>query len=55
MKVQFVYWQEKDVNFLSYLQDCPDHWTQGTSLEDIKQHLMDLYHGFSKNDLPGIR
>jgi len=50
MKVKFVYWQEKDGNFLGCLQDYPDHY-----IEDLKQHLMDLYHEFSNNELPGMR
>ena len=55
MKAQFTYWQEKDGWFLGYLNDYPDHWTQGEDLEDLKEHLRDLHEMFSANDLPGIR
>ena len=33
----------------------PDHWTQGEDLWDLKVQLLDRYHEFFKQDLPGIR
>lgn len=39
---EIVIWQEDDA-WLGYLQDYPDYWTQGDSLEDLKEHLGDLY------------
>lgn len=29
MKTKFTYWQEDDGILLGYLNDYPDHWTQG--------------------------
>ena len=55
MKAQFTHWQEKDGRFLGYLNDYPDHWTQGDDLEDLKEQLRDLHQMFSADDLPGIR
>lgn len=55
MKVQITYWKEKDGTFLGYLNEFPDHWTQGSDLEDLKEHLADLHKEFSKGDLPGIK
>ena len=51
----FTYWRESEGQFLGYLNAYPDHWTQGEDLEDLKAQLLDLYHDFSKQDLPGIR
>ena len=51
----FPYWRESDGNFLGYLNAYPGHWTQGDDLEDLKVQLLDLYHEFAKEDLPGIR
>ena len=51
----FTYWRESDDKFLGYLNAYPDHWTQGGDLEDLKVQLLDLYHEFFKQDLPGIR
>ncbi|MCA9466769.1 MAG: hypothetical protein KC643_15190, partial [Nitrospira sp.] len=50
-----VHYKELDGKYLGYLNDYPDHWTQGENLEDLKEHLSDLYKEFSKSDLPGIK
>lgn len=55
MNVKFTHWQEKDGTFLGHLNDYPDHWTQGESLEDLKEHLKDLHHLFSEDPIPGIK
>jgi hypothetical protein len=52
--VKFVYWEE-DGFWIGYLQDYPDYWTQGETLEDLKDHLRDLYHDLTRGDIPGIR
>ena len=51
----FTYWRESDGQFLGYLNAYPDHWTQGDDFEDLKAQLLDLYHEFAKDDLPGVR
>ena len=55
MKTQFTYWKESDGRYLGYLSSHPDHWTQGENLDDLKDHLRDLYEIFSSEDVPGIR
>jgi predicted RNase H-like HicB family nuclease len=55
MTTRFTYWREQDGRYLGYLRDYPDHWTQGEDLEDLKEHLRDLFQIFSAEDIPGIR
>lgn len=55
MTTKFTYWQERDGTFLGYLNDYPDHWTQGSALNDLKQHLRDLHETFSQDSIPGIK
>lgn len=55
MKAKFTYWQEDDGMFLGYLNDYPDHWTQGETLQDLKEHLRDLHKTFSDGVIPGIK
>lgn len=55
MKARITYWQEKDGKFLGFLNDYPDHWTQGENLDDLREHLRDLYQMFTQQDIPGIR
>lgn len=52
--VKFVYWRG-DAAWLGYLQDYPDYWTQGETLEDLKEHLVDLYRDITSGEIPGIR
>ena len=52
--VKIVVWQE-DEDWLGYLQDYPDYWTQGESLSDLKDHLKDLHADLSAGHIPGAR
>lgn len=51
---KFVHWEE-DGAFLGYLEQFPDYWTQGETLEDLKEHLRDLYADLTSGAIPGIR
>jgi predicted RNase H-like HicB family nuclease len=52
--VKYVYWQEGDI-WLGYLQDYPDYWTQGESLEDLVEHLKDLFIDLTDGQIPSAR
>ncbi|MCS6329304.1 MAG: type II toxin-antitoxin system HicB family antitoxin [Nitrospira sp.] len=51
---KYIYWQEKG-QWLGYLQDYPDYWTQGSSLEDLEAHLRDLHRDLTSGEIPGVR
>ncbi|MFO1501929.1 MAG: type II toxin-antitoxin system HicB family antitoxin [Verrucomicrobiota bacterium] len=57
MTTRFTYWKEADGRWpgRKFLNDYPDHWTQGEDLEDLKEHLRDLFQTFSSEQIPGIR
>ncbi len=55
MKIQYTFWQEEDGKYLGYLNKYPEHWTQGEDLEDLKEHLKNLYQEFSDNFIFGIK
>jgi predicted RNase H-like HicB family nuclease len=50
----FTYWQDEDM-WLGYLDRYPDYVTQGNSLENLKEHLLDLYKDLSSGEIPNIR
>jgi len=52
--VKFVHWQDGDM-FLGYLQDYPDYWTQGETLEELKENLIDLFKDLTSGELVGVR
>ena len=53
-KVKYVHWQDGDT-WLGYLEDFPDYWTQGDTLEDLLDHLQDLYADLSGGHIPSAR
>ena len=55
MKTLFTYWKEPDGRYLGYLNDYPDHWTQGEDFDDLKASLRDLLDIFNADEIPGIR
>lgn len=50
---KYIYWQDQDL-WLGYLQDYPDYWTQGESLEYLQSHLRDLYRDLTSGEIPGV-
>ncbi len=52
--VKYISWEE-DGAWLGYLQDFPDYWTQGETLDDLKDHLRDLHSEMTGGQISGIR
>jgi len=52
--IGFTYWQDEKM-WLGYLDEYPDYMTQGTSLDDLKEHLLDLYNDLSSGVVPHVR
>jgi hypothetical protein len=52
--IKIVYWED-DRAWIGYVQDYPDYWTQGENLDDLRDHLRDLYRDLSSGQIPGIR
>ena len=50
----YIYLQDQG-QWLGYLQDYPDYWTQGQSLEELQSHLRDLYQDLTSGEIPGVR
>lgn len=54
MTVRYVYWREDD-HWLGYLEEFPDYWTQGETVDDLKEHLRDLFDDLSQDRIPEVR
>lgn len=50
----FTYWEDGGM-WLGCLDAYPDYHTQGTSLADLKEHLLDLYSDLSGGMVPSPR
>ena len=46
--LKYVHWKDGKT-WIGYLQDYPDYWTQGESLDDLIVHLRDLLEDFIPN------
>jgi hypothetical protein len=51
---KYIYWQEEDA-WLGYLEEYPDYWTQGETLDDLVEYLKELYVDLTSGRIPGIR
>ena len=41
--------------WLGYLDSYPDYMTQGRSLDNLREHLLDLYKDLSTGKIPSVR
>ena len=49
--LRYVYWQDGEFG-LGFFEGFPDYLTQGRTLEDLQDHLRDLYQDLVHVDLP---
>lgn len=52
--VRYVYWQEENM-WLGYIEEFPDYMTQGETLEELQDHLKDIYDDITGGKVPGVR
>lgn len=52
--IGYTFWQDGE-QWLGHLDTFPDYVTQGTSLDDLKEHLLDLYQDLSSGAIPAVR
>jgi predicted RNase H-like HicB family nuclease len=55
MRISYTYWKEVDGMFLGYLNEFPEHWTQGTDIEELIENLADLHRTFTQDEIPRIK
>jgi hypothetical protein len=52
--IRYVRWQDGEM-WLGYLEEYPDYMSQGTSLEDLEDHLRDLRQDLNSGVIPCAR
>lgn len=50
MELSYTYWAAAEGGFIGYLNQYPDHWTQGETLEELEEMLKSLYADLSQFD-----
>ena len=51
---KYVYFQDGDL-WVGYWEEFPDYMTQGESLEDLQEHLLDLHRDLVSGEIPRVR
>jgi predicted RNase H-like HicB family nuclease len=41
--------------WLGYLEEYPDYWTQGETIEELQENLRDIYRELTSESIPYVR
>jgi predicted RNase H-like HicB family nuclease len=52
--IKYVYWQDEEM-WLGYLEEYPDYWTQGETVEELEENLRDIYRELTTGSIPCVR
>ncbi len=52
--VKYTFWKDGEF-FIGYINEYPDYWTQGTSKDDLLDHLKDLLTDLESEEIPFVR
>ena len=48
---KFIYYREDDM-WIGWLEEFPDYKTQGATLEELKENLIEIYEDLSSGNIP---
>jgi predicted RNase H-like HicB family nuclease len=48
MELEYTYWESKDGWFVGYLNIWPEHLTQGKTIAELEEMLLDLYEFYKE-------
>ncbi len=51
---RYIYWRD-GAQWLGCFEEYPDYRSQGESLEDLQEHLKELYGDLTSGEIPGVR
>ena len=43
MQLSYTYWEAQEGGYIGFLNQYPDYWTQGDSIEELEKMLASLY------------
>lgn len=53
-KMKFIYYQEDEM-WVGWLEQYPDYKSQGTTLDELKENLKDIYEDLNSGKIPCVR
>ena len=51
---KYIYGQNGDT-WLGFFEEYPDYWTQGETMEELEENLMDVYSELTSGTIPCVR
>ena len=51
---EYVYWQDEEMD-LGYLKEYPDHGTQGETIGELEENLLDIYDTLRSGAIPDVQ
>ena len=52
--LKYIYWQDGEM-FIGYLEEYPDYWTQGNTIEELEENLRDISLEITSGNIPCVR
>ena len=43
MNLSYTFWEAKEGGYIGFINQFPDYWTQGDSIEELENMLVSLY------------
>jgi predicted RNase H-like HicB family nuclease len=50
MELNYTYWAAKEGGYIGFINQRPEYWTQGESLEELENMLKSLYQDLLEYD-----
>jgi predicted RNase H-like HicB family nuclease len=50
---KFIYYQEDD-RYIGWMKEYPDYRTQGETIDQLKENLIDIYKELTSGDIPCV-
>jgi predicted RNase H-like HicB family nuclease len=54
IRLKYTYWQDEDM-WLGYLDEYNDYMTQGETMDELKENLIDIYKELTSGSIPAVR
>jgi predicted RNase H-like HicB family nuclease len=52
--LKYTYWQDEEL-WLGYLDEYNDYMTQGQTMDELKENLIDIYKELISDQIPAVR
>lgn len=53
-KKRFISWQDGKM-WIGYFEEYPDYMTQGKTIKELKENLIDIYKELISGNIPAVR